>query len=111
MKPAQRLTRLEARLPRDDRSWHERLLSFRVAGRGRSGLAMLWLTRLTLAIDDQRATDAQRAQSRAHIHDGTIDAEDWRPSGSSHVSLQDQGELRSEVPSRMISWLTTSHSI
>ena len=61
MKPAQRLTRLEARLPRDDRPWHERLLSFRVAGLGRANLAMKTLRRLKLAIDDQRATEAQRA--------------------------------------------------
>ena len=61
MKPAQRLARLEARLPRDDRSWHERLLSFRVAGLGRANLAMKTLRRLKLAIDDQRATEAQRA--------------------------------------------------
>ena len=67
MKPAQRLARLEGRLPRDNRPWHERLFSFRVAGRGRSGLAMLWLTRLTLAIDDQRATDAERAAWRAQL--------------------------------------------
>ena len=67
MKPAQRLTRLEARLPRDDRPWHERLFSFRVAGVGRAHSIAKMMRRLKLAIDDQRATDAQRALWWRHI--------------------------------------------
>lgn len=62
MSHAQRLARLEARMPPDDRPWFERLFSFRVAGRGRANVIVKLMQRLWIAINDSRATDRQRAQ-------------------------------------------------
>lgn len=60
MRNQQRLTRLERRLPRDERPWHVQRLTFRMAGLSQQDILRQYVQRLQSIIDDERADDAMK---------------------------------------------------